>query len=704
MPPPLGPSAEELATTPPPLPGQSGPSAQTIGDDNDLGLSEEELKDLEAFADLDNLDGPSTNDDLPAVSESDLDQIEIEEDVEIAEEVEIEEEVEIAQEVEIEEEIEIKEEEPAKPPRAETPPPPPAAEEKQEGPKKPSPSRMPPLMSSPPIGPPKPLPKVESEDVIKAPAPSIPMPPPAAKEEPEEKATPVPPASPAPVVEEEEVEIEEEIIVEDEPPVAPSKPASIPTAAPTPAPVTPAPSIPMPSPAAPAPRLPVAAAALESGPVPTAQIAAGLSQEQQELAQAIIDVSQRLRSEQGQLVQLPIRPDHPNRKAIKEATKVLVRTMRKAKSIARVPVDQLTDQVVNEVVGWGPIEQLLEDEQVDAIYVNGPGAIFVEQGGALKPTEHFFSSEASLERILQRMLMPKGIRVDRSNGALEARLQDGTWLHAILPPVAQHVILTLQPPKQKSLALQDLQESGLLSDQMQQFLTSCLAYRRNILLAGDPGSGRTTLLGALASTLPENERIVSVERVRELQLTHPHWVALESRPPEPQGGGGVTISSLLEYAQRMRPQRIIIGDLEGKELTTLMPRMYLGLDGVMMTARATSPEQLLYRLETALLSSPEPSSRAALHQQIGAAFDVVIQLNQFACGTRKVTSICELTSNEEDGTLLLNELFQFQKEGNDEEGHVVGTFAPTGAQPQFYEDLARLGVELDLSVFQASEE
>jgi pilus assembly protein CpaF len=269
----------------------------------------------------------------------------------------------------------------------------------------------------------------------------------------------------------------------------------------------------------------------------------------------------------------------------------------------------------------------------------------------------------------------------------------------MMPPISTHGIsLVIQPPRPQQVDLAQLLDTDLFDDKMREFLELCIQQRRNILLAGDPGSGRTTLLGALASMIPQDERVVSVERVRELELAHPHWVALETRAPDAHGNGGVSLQSLIEHSLRIRPQRILLGDIEGSEVQSILPRMLLGLDGVMMTARATSPEQLLYRLETLLLTSTSISSRHAASHQIGAAFDVVIQLNQFACGSRKVTSICELASDEE-GTLFLNELFSFQKEGNDADGRIKGAFVATGAQPQFYQELDRLGVQLNTDLF-----
>lgn len=427
-----------------------------------------------------------------------------------------------------------------------------------------------------------------------------------------------------------------------------------------------------------------------------------LSSNHRQTAEAIGQLYSQLRSEHPKLLSTPLLPDAPGRTELTNAAQnVLTQLQQEDIVSSALDAEHVVQQTVQEAVGWGPIESLLEDPEVHAIFVNSSARVFVERAGQTQSTELFFSSELALERIIQRMVSPHGIRVDRSGGAVEARLSDGTWLHAIMPPISTHGIsLTLQLPKKQHLFFEQLEESQLLDSSMRTFLEHCIQHRRNILLAGDPGSGRTTLLNALAGMFGENERIISVERVRELQLEQPHWIALETRAPDTQGQGGVSMRALIEHALRIHPQRVLLGDIEGTELQTLLPRMLLGLDGVLMTARATSPEQLLYRLETLLMTASEGASQHALSHQIGAAFDIVIQLNQFACGSRKITSICELTSDAE-GALILNELFTFQKEGNDEQGHVTGSFQATGAHPQFYDELHRLGVHLDTSIFDA---
>ena len=358
---------------------------------------------------------------------------------------------------------------------------------------------------------------------------------------------------------------------------------------------------------------------------------------------------------------------------------------------------QLFEDVILEATAWGPISNLLENPEVSAIVVNRFDQIHVEEQGRMEPVGAVFSSEEALQAVIARMIAPLGLRPERTGGVLEQRLVDGTWIHALFHPISRTgTTLYIRPPKQSSWELDQLVASETLSPQMTQFLNDCLQNRRNILLAGDPGSGRTTLLNAIALQIPTDERVLSVESVGELQLPHPNWVALETRAPDLYGNGTVNMRELIIHSLRINPQRLLVGDVDGAAMSELLPSLVAGLDGVCLTGRAHSSQKLLQRLET--LVQAQGSQQKNIKGQLVESFDVVIQLNQYACGTRKVTAIQELTGVQND-QFELQDLFVFDNHGTDTNGQIQGSFRATGTQPQFYQELLQRGAHLDTSIF-----
>ncbi|MRW90365.1 CpaF family protein [Duganella sp. FT80W] len=361
--------------------------------------------------------------------------------------------------------------------------------------------------------------------------------------------------------------------------------------------------------------------------------------------------------------------------------------------------EQLRDVVLNEVVGLGPLESLLADEQVSEIMVNRHNDIFIERQGMLARSDISFSNDAAVLAAIERIVSPLGRRIDESSPMVDARLKDGSRVNAIIPPLAiKGPSITIRKFSRKKLTEVDLMGFGAINKEMVEFLRVAVRLRANIVVSGGTGSGKTTLLNVLSNFIPDNERIVTVEDAAELQLNQPNLVSLEARPPNIEGRGAVTIRDLVKNCLRMRPDRIIVGECRGGEALDMLQAMNTGHDGSLTTAHANSPRDCLSRLEVMTLMSGLEIPMQAIREQVASAVNLIVQQTRFSCGTRKVTYISELTGIE--GSLIqLQDIFRFEQDGFDNNGKVRGHFLPTGHIPDFYQQLIQRGMPVDVSIF-----
>jgi pilus assembly protein CpaF len=361
--------------------------------------------------------------------------------------------------------------------------------------------------------------------------------------------------------------------------------------------------------------------------------------------------------------------------------------------------EELTQDVLNEALGLGPLEIYLADETISEIMVNGPTQVFVERDGQLERVEKAFSSDQALLGVIERIVAPLGRHIDESSPLVDARLDDGSRVNAVIPPLAlKGPCITIRKFKRELLTAQNLIDLGTLTREMASFLETCVRARRNLLISGGTGSGKTTLLNVLSSFIPERERIVTIEDAAELQLAQEHWVQLESRPPNIEGKGEVTIRDLVRNALRMRPDRIVVGECRGGEALDMLQAMNTGHDGSLTTLHANAPRDALARLETMVLMSGMELPVKAIREQIASAVEVVVQVTRFGDGSRRITAISEVAGMESD-VIAMQDIFVFQQRGFDADGKVQGRFAATGFVPRFYDELQRRGVQVDLGVF-----
>jgi len=359
----------------------------------------------------------------------------------------------------------------------------------------------------------------------------------------------------------------------------------------------------------------------------------------------------------------------------------------------------LRDVVLNEVVGLGPLEALLNDDSVTEVMVNRHNDIFIERDGQLSRSTVSFSNDASVLAAIERIVSPLGRRIDESSPMVDARLKDGSRVNAIIPPLAiKGPSITIRKFSKKKLTGDDLVSFGAIHPAMLAFLRVAVEKRANIVISGGTGSGKTTLLNVLSSFIPDDERIVTVEDAAELQLSQPNLVSLEARPPNIEGRGAVTIRDLVKNCLRMRPDRIVVGECRGGEALDMLQAMNTGHDGSLTTAHANNPRDCLSRLEVMTLMSGLDIPIQAIREQICSAVNLIVQQTRFSCGTRRVTYITEVTGIE-NNVVSMQDIFRFEQDGFTPEGKVRGRFVPTGHVPDFIQDLVRRGIEVDMSIY-----
>ncbi len=359
----------------------------------------------------------------------------------------------------------------------------------------------------------------------------------------------------------------------------------------------------------------------------------------------------------------------------------------------------LTKEIFDESVGLGPLEDLLDDPEVTEIMVNRNDQVYVEKHGKLEMSDRVFMDDSSVLAIIERIVAPIGRRIDESQPYVDARLKDGSRVNAIIPPLALNgPCLTIRKFSKNVLTMAELIKLETLAPEMAEFLRICVQLRKNIIISGGTGSGKTTFLNVVSSFLPETDRIVTIEDSAELRLPQTHVVRLESRPPNMEDRGAVTIRDLLRNALRMRPDRIVIGECRGGESLDMLQAMNTGHDGSMTTAHANSPRDVIARMETMTLMSGVELPARAIREQIASAIHIVVQTSRMSDGTRKVTHITEISGLEGD-RITMQDLFTFTQTGIDQNGKVIGHFEATGSVPTFIEEIKTRGLSLQMNIF-----
>lgn len=360
---------------------------------------------------------------------------------------------------------------------------------------------------------------------------------------------------------------------------------------------------------------------------------------------------------------------------------------------------RLAKEVLNEAVGLGPLEDLLADDAVTEIMVNHHNDIYYESRGKLHKSDITFSSDEAVLSVIERIVSPLGRRIDESSPMVDGRLKDGSRVNAIIPPLAiKGPCLTIRKFSKKRLTTEDLIAYGSITPEVVAFLQTAVENRKNIIISGGTGSGKTTFLNVLSSFVPHSERIVTVEDSAELRLNQPHVVPLEARPPNLEGKGAVVIRDLVKNCLRMRPDRIVVGECRGGETLDMLQAMNTGHDGSLTTVHANTPRDLISRLEVMVMMAGMDLPEKAILQQIASAVNIIVQQSRFSDGTRKVTHVTEITGME-SGVVQMQHIFLFKQNGLDQNGRVVGTLKPTGRVPEFYEELRQRGLNVEMRIF-----
>ncbi len=369
-------------------------------------------------------------------------------------------------------------------------------------------------------------------------------------------------------------------------------------------------------------------------------------------------------------------------------------------TLSRDDRERVSSEIADDILGHGPLERLLGDDTVTEIMVNGPHDIWIERQGRLYPTTIQFNDESHLRRIINKMVAQVGRRIDESSPMVDARLPDGSRVNAIIPPLSlSGPLVTIRKFSRRRLDLGDMIRLGTLSTETVEFLERCVHAELNILISGGTGTGKTTLLNALSSAIPEQDRIVTIEDSAELRLNQKHVLRLESRPQNIEGEGEITIRDLLRNSLRMRPDRIVVGEVRGPEALDMLQAMNTGHEGSLSTVHANGPRDALSRIETMVLMAGYELPVRAIRQQVSSALDLVVHLERVEDGTRRVTSIAEVQRMESD-VITMQELFRFDVERVTPERVVVGELRSTGLRPTFLFKFEKRGINLPTTLFQ----
>jgi len=366
--------------------------------------------------------------------------------------------------------------------------------------------------------------------------------------------------------------------------------------------------------------------------------------------------------------------------------------------LSRIERQRLFEAIVAEILGLGPIEPLLADDTITEIMVNGPKKVYIERNGKIEKTNIQFESDEHVMRVIDRIVAPLGRRIDESSPYVDARLPDGSRVNAIIPPLSLiGPVLTIRKFARIPLTVEKLIEYGTVTPEAIEFLKACVVARLNIIVSGGTGSGKTTTLNVLSSFIPPDERIITIENAAELQLRQEHVVTLESRPPNVEGKGEVTIRDLVINSLRMRPDRIVVGEVRGGEALDMLQAMNTGHDGSLTTLHSNSPRDTLARLETMVLMAGMDLPHRAVREQIASAIDLIIHQERMRDGSRKIVNIAEVQGMEGD-VIVMQDLFVFEQTGI-ENGRIIGRLRPTGIRPKFMSKIEAANIHLPPEIF-----
>ncbi|TMK76909.1 MAG: CpaF family protein, partial [Actinobacteria bacterium] len=388
----------------------------------------------------------------------------------------------------------------------------------------------------------------------------------------------------------------------------------------------------------------------------------------------------------------------PNALRDRVTTDIRARLAQEAR-LSRDDRERLTSEIADDILGHGPLERLLADDSITEIMVNGPFDVWVERQGRLFETTVRFTDESHLRRIINKMVAQIGRRIDESSPMVDARLPDGSRVNALIPPLSLGgPLVTIRKFSKRRLDLNDLVRLGTLNAETIEFLQRCILAKLNILISGGTGSGKTTLLNALSTSIPDADRIITIEDAAELRLNQRHVLRLEARPKNIEGEGEIPIRELVRNSLRMRPDRIIVGEVRGAEALDMLQAMNTGHDGSLCTVHANTPRDALSRIETMVLMAGFDLPVRAIRQQVASALDLIVHLERLEDGSRKVTAITEVQRMESD-VITLQDIFEFAVSQVTSERVVIGTLNPTGLRPTFLYKFEKRGVSLPLSLF-----
>jgi len=387
------------------------------------------------------------------------------------------------------------------------------------------------------------------------------------------------------------------------------------------------------------------------------------------------------------------------RSLVEQAAETVLR--REMPSVGGITRDQIVSRVVDEVVGLGPIDGMIRDPSVSEVMVNANDEVYFEREGILYLSDVRFRDASHIHRIIERIVAPLGRRVDESSPMVDARLPDGSRVNVIIPPVSpKSPTITIRKFRADKMTMDELIAAGTIDPELAQFLKACVRLRLNTLISGGTGTGKTTFLNALSAFIPESERIITIEDPTEIKLQQPHVVSLEARPPNIDGRGEITQRELLRNTLRMRPDRIIIGEVRGPEAFDMLNAMNTGHEGSLSTVHANSPRDALARVENMVMMANLDLPDRAIREQVASALHMIVQLARFSDGVRRVTHVSEVTGMEGQ-IVTMQDLFQFVQTGVDSEGRILGYQTATGLRPTFAERFALGGIELPEAVFLA---